>query len=407
MIPGRICGSAVAPRSVYGGRLMASDREAPTRSPGRSGRFTALLRLGAGMLLLLAALRSSADAVTASDGKPPKRRGTRGVAALLISALAIGVALLLYALRPADLWLGRYLPLALLALAAVITIGALARARVTLFGRLTAGFGAAAPWVPFIAAIATVSAMLVVPNADTATGRLVATGTGILLGLAGWGLLAGGMAYGNDPARVNSRVWADLNERFRTLSTRLDALDADRTSAAYLEARAHLDWMACIGVRDCTPEEPAAGPEADEAVVNWAQGYRYVDLLTALHRAEEAMLELLAEEQLEAEVMHDRLRLDGSVLEDLTSKVETIAARRKPAAEGGKEEKKREDQQDREPAPLDPIAVAGPHDHDDQLHGIPAPPACARSWSATHLDRRRRVLLPGWSAHRPVCSAED
>ena len=146
--------------------------------------------------------------------------------------------------------------------------------------RAMVGFTTSAGWTPVIAVIATIVALYVV--GQDAIGQ---RGSAIILGLAaalvGWSILAFLGSFHNVPARVNTRVYSDVSEAYRTLRQRLESAADKEATSAYRVAKAHLDWLAdCVGIGTC---ESDAKPDAE-----WATGYRYLDLWSATYRAEEA-----------------------------------------------------------------------------------------------------------------------
>lgn len=272
----------------------------------------------------------------ASGEKPPdesrEKEGWRSsarraapAAALVATAIGIGAVVWLLLAFPHEAFLGRTLPWLLLGGVAVLILAVLRPPESQAFNRFAAGFGGSAPWIPFVATIATLGAVLALPESR----RLVVVGAGLAFGAIGWAVLALGFAYRNHPAKVNSRVWAEVTERYRTIRTQVDALPAqDRTSAAFMEAEAHLRWLErCVGIAGCATVDSAPGSVSlsSSTSANWAASFRFVDIWTALHRAEEALLELQSKDVITAEIVRDQLRLSGSGLRRLSTRLAALA----------------------------------------------------------------------------------
>jgi hypothetical protein len=105
--------------------------------------------------------------------------------------------------------------------------------------------------------------------------------------------------------RAQLRLYADLLERGRSLRERVDAL---ATPAAELrqnveEAQSQLDYV------DEELEGSGEGP-----ALRWALASGYMSVMRSLHRAEEALVMVQAQDAVVGDALHDALCLEGSAI---------------------------------------------------------------------------------------------
>ncbi len=214
--------------------------------------------------------------------------------------------------------------------ALVIASVVLVAAGLTQFGsglvrRATAGFSTSAGWTPVIATLGVIVAAFVVPNLMEMRWRGAAIAAGITCGFITWLVLAFVAALRGTPSQVNSRVFSDVTETYRGLRERLDGVSrTERESVGYTTAAAHLNWLRdCIGM-GCDDKRPADR--------HWTSGYRYIDLWSALHRADEALLSTMSTSDVDTEIERDHYRLAGSRLTGLKEQLDKL---RDPTAAQG------------------------------------------------------------------------
>ncbi|HYC07631.1 MAG TPA: hypothetical protein VEG29_06870, partial [Candidatus Binatia bacterium] len=175
----------------------------------------------------------------------------------------------------------------------------------------------AAPRIPGIAALAVFIAYVI--PAPTAVAD-AAVGIGSYVAFLAWvilGVVFRGTGYA-DSSQV--KVWAEVHQRIHQLSSRLDGIsvagDPDR-AAIHEEACRQLMWAEehlrdPHDVGDPDTRRPAAGLE-------WASGTGYLAVWQAVHRAEEAIVELEPCAAVIADALHDDLRLTNSTMKNAKS----------------------------------------------------------------------------------------
>lgn len=193
----------------------------------------------------------------------------------------------------------------LIALVLGLLLGLAWRAAFRLAGAARVALGATLPWVPALAAVGTLAAFYALsgeafttrrPDTDPAWAIPIGCGVALLLWVA-FAALAAGSITG---PTANERAFGEISARARTLRARFDA-GSGGNDAAKAEAEVHLKWL----------EHHLGRNERDPA---WASGIAYLDAWVALHRAEEALLEFSPPAELEAEILHDQLRVSSSTL---------------------------------------------------------------------------------------------
>jgi hypothetical protein len=267
-------------------------------------------------------------------------RMTWAIAALgAVGVLVLGAAVVLWLTLSGQLEDGQLYALILLGAAGLLAIIALLRraARST-DGGLALTAGPAAPWAPIFATISTVFALFLLRDPTADETRRIAVAVGFGLGLAAWAVAVWDISFRSKPRTVNARAFADLMGKYRAVQTRyVRARDADPAAPWVVEAERHLAWVrAELGVPAEPPAESQQPPtprgRATQSGVDWASGYGYVNVSMALHRAEEALVLVASRNELDAIVLHDRLRTSGSRITHLVEKVRR-ARRTSPAEE--------------------------------------------------------------------------
>ena len=191
--------------------------------------------------------------------------------------------------------------------------------------RITAGLAYAAPWIPIAAAAGIIAALHLQSGAETHRSREIA----VLAGL-GFAVLVGAVAAvisapRSTPQNANSRAYAQVMERLRSLRVRIASVgklvsEKDLDSASVEEATAHL---LAIEERLCL-----TGPNAPSRAIDptWASASAYQDLWTAIHRAEESLIYYATHDELVAGVASDKLRVAGSALAKFAADLEQVSA---------------------------------------------------------------------------------
>lgn len=173
--------------------------------------------------------------------------------------------------------------------------------------RLSAGFIHAAPWVPLMAAAATLAGLYLLPGGDTLPTRQWSVFLGLIVGLAVGYCIAALTAPRSTARRANSRSYALALQRVASLHARCKELGrGDRVDAALAEAEAQLGLISGRLGNTC-------GQTRYRAVdPSWSTGSGYQDLWTGIHRAEEALLIAGTTDEFRASITHDLLRFEGS-----------------------------------------------------------------------------------------------
>jgi hypothetical protein len=159
---------------------------------------------------------------------------------------------------------------------------------------------ATAPWIPLWASVVTIAALFLLQD------PLWAVAVGVAGGLVLWVAHAAFSAGFGHPANAYPRAFSELAERVRTLEAKLESsAQSDASSTAWRTAEQHVGWL-----RRRLPECGKASVGDHDS--GWIAGTSYIDAWNAVHRAEEAMLELASTDQLRAAALRDQLRLAES-----------------------------------------------------------------------------------------------
>jgi hypothetical protein len=167
------------------------------------------------------------------------------------------------------------------------------------------------PVLPTIGAIATVFAYIGVGDPlgitgtlhlwPLATGAVAAVGTGVLLAFCI-------RPYFTAPDQAHPQSFAELRQRLDGLASQLGILHGRKST--------DLTASQQLALREAAAHQQALEHDLARGGPHWLVGTGYVDALTRLHRAEEALILVRPEEDVVAGALFDELRLDGSTIPD-------------------------------------------------------------------------------------------
>lgn len=265
---------------------------------------------------------------------------------LLLTLLTVGVVVLVLAWWLATSGMGATILQALApdrpgrALALMIFVAAgvvIGSAAAYLQGeRYIAALLLVAPYLPGLAATVTVIAYLTIgPDDPTSTD---AAYFGLVFGFGSWPFLAWPLRGLCTADRAQSRSYLELLQRHQQLKDRLARLAPEiekrapkvddcppddpclEAAIVLVEAMNQLDYAAGLlgleGVPD--PSLPPGQPPRRErpTAIRWVTGSGYVEVTRALHRVEEALIEIEPLEALIGDALHDDLSLSDSTIQD-------------------------------------------------------------------------------------------
>ncbi len=236
----------------------------------------------------------------------PAVTGTPGrIVIAVLGIAAVGALGLATQGTPRDAILASVVAFLLVAAVVALVLSVAWKAARRLAGIARVALAASVPWVPGLAAVGTLVIYYALageafvagwPNVDPAWAIPV----GSALALVGWVALAVLSAGSLTGRGANERAFGEVSARARTLRARFNAAEGG-SPATHAEIDRHLDWL----------EQHLANEAPDP---RWASGVAYLDAWVALHRAEEALLEFASPADLEAEILHDELRVMSSRL---------------------------------------------------------------------------------------------
>ncbi len=166
------------------------------------------------------------------------------------------------------------------------------------------------PLMPGLAAVVTVATYLFLPTrpgSDLAapTDPAVSIAAGLVLTTVVW--FVGGWFVRPlvSAPRAQLRLYAELLERSRSLRDRVSCIDAKTTEAKACadEARTQLEYV----------HEELEGDGKGPAL-GWALASGYMNVVRALHRADEALIMIESTEAAVGDALHDALSLEGSTI---------------------------------------------------------------------------------------------
>jgi hypothetical protein len=180
------------------------------------------------------------------------------------------------------------------------------------------------PWVPAIAALITLLALLTLDaflGDDELPIAVLALAIGITGAYAVWLINLAVVARASTPAAAYPRQYAELRDQLRALEAQLMA--AKRTDEEQAECR----WCDLAGrelnaARDRLGLDRQSRADADEVASRdrgWARGWAYSDVWNAIHRAEEALVFHMDPDELRAAAIDSRLTIEGSPLAESLS----------------------------------------------------------------------------------------
>jgi hypothetical protein len=193
-----------------------------------------------------------------------------------------------------------------------------------------------APYLPGLAATVTVIAYITIgPRDPTSTD---AAYFGLVFGFGAWPFLAWPLRGLTTADRAQSRSYLEVLQRHQQLKDRLDKLRPEiekrvpkgadcppddpclEAATVHLEAFNQLEYAAgLLGLPDHTdPSLPPGQPPRRErpTAIRWVTGSGYVEVARAMHRVEEALIEIEPIEALIGDALHDDLSLSDSTIQD-------------------------------------------------------------------------------------------
>jgi hypothetical protein len=178
------------------------------------------------------------------------------------------------------------------------------------FTPLAAGLLATLGLLPGLLAVPTIGIYLILLqwawNSPGLLSIAVGSGTGLVL----WLILGVLFSWTSDPARVSSGIFRDLQARYLLIVGRIEAVDSRSQAmaadhrAAYLQATAMRQELA--------PLFDPSGRTTARVGAQWIGATGYIAAWHAVHRAEEALMLLEADDQVLAAALSDRGRISGS-----------------------------------------------------------------------------------------------
>ncbi len=168
---------------------------------------------------------------------------------------------------------------------------------------------------PFIVTVASVSAVVLFLGWPETTG-VMAPVAGCVLAILLW-CVAGDWCRGCLTAeRCNQSSFGELQQRLTLLDTSLEqihktlSLQKDPASIALLKEAYDTAQKECAAIRNAVSE---SGPYSG---MQWVMASGYINLWKCLHRAEEALIEVLPQSAVISGALNDESRLVGSKIEN-------------------------------------------------------------------------------------------
>jgi hypothetical protein len=193
-----------------------------------------------------------------------------------------------------------------------------------------------APYLPGLAATLTVIVYLTIGPSDPTSKD--AAFFGLVFGFGAWPFLAWPLRGLCTADRAQSRAYLELLQRHQQLTDRLAKLAPEIEKRAprsaecppddpclqavtvQVEASNLLDYAAgLLGLTgESDPSLPPGQPPRRErpTAIRWVTGSGYVEVARALHRVEEALIEIEPLEALIGDALHDDLSLSDSTIQD-------------------------------------------------------------------------------------------
>ncbi len=174
------------------------------------------------------------------------------------------------------------------------------------------------PRVPGMAALAVLLAYII-PPVDHPVHQ-AAVGIGTYFAFVAWvglAVLFRGAGYAD---ASQAKVWSELLQRICQLKSRVDGIRVDPAgplAAVRNEACQQLGWAEDHLFEPPTEKDPEPR-QRSRSGVDWASGTAYLAVWQAVHRAEEAIVEIEPCAATIADALHDDLRLTNSTLTNAT-----------------------------------------------------------------------------------------
>ncbi|MFI5225519.1 MAG: hypothetical protein ACHQ3P_02465 [Candidatus Limnocylindrales bacterium] len=174
------------------------------------------------------------------------------------------------------------------------------------------------PRVPGIAALAVLLAYIIPPVDHPVHQAAVGIGTYFaFIAWVGLAVLFRGAGYADSS---QAKVWSELLQRICQLKSRVDGIRVDPAgplAAVRNEACQQLGWAEAHLFEPPTEKDPEPR-QRSRSGVDWASGTAYLAVWQAVHRAEEAIVEIEPCAATIADALHDDLRLTNSTLTNAT-----------------------------------------------------------------------------------------
>ena len=175
------------------------------------------------------------------------------------------------------------------------------------------------PRVPALAALAVLLAYIIPPVDHPVHQAAVGIGTYVaFVAWVGLAVLFRGAGYADSS---QAKVWSELLQRICQLKSRVDGIRVDPAgplAAVRNEACQQLGWAEDHLYEPPTEQDPEPR-QRSRSGVDWASGTAYLAVWQAVHRAEEAIVEIEPCAATIADALHDDLRLTNSTLTNATS----------------------------------------------------------------------------------------
>ncbi len=175
------------------------------------------------------------------------------------------------------------------------------------------------PRVPGIAALAVLLAYIIPPVDHPVHQAAVGIGTYVaFVAWVGLAVLFRGAGYADSS---QAKVWSELLQRICQLRSRVDGIRVDPAgplAAVRNEACQQLGWAEDHLYEPPSEQDPEPR-QRSRSGVDWASGTAYLAVWQAVHRAEEAIVEIEPCAATIADALHDDLRLTDSTLTNATS----------------------------------------------------------------------------------------
>ena len=174
------------------------------------------------------------------------------------------------------------------------------------------------PYVPGLAATVTVVAYLTIGPGTPSSSD--AAYIGLVCGFGAWPFLALPLRSMCTVERAQTRTYLELMQRSRQLEIRLGGIDRTglgrEAATAYAEATSQLQYArALLADQPLDPASSRPVPLSNQGI-RWVVGTGYIEATRALHRTEEALIEIEEMNAVIGDALHDDLSLENSTIRD-------------------------------------------------------------------------------------------